>query len=102
MSADSDQIQKSISLAKSTAETLSLSYSTKFNEDDRVHYIWLESELFYCEIFIFPDSGFVDFSILKGVEQLEPDRPFEKSWTLFEQTSAVMNFLERAVTENQV
>ena len=101
MSIDSDQLQESIRLAKARAEQLQFSFSAESNLKDRVQCIWLERDGFFCEIFIFLDSEFVDFSILSDGDQLEFDGPLDQSVTVSEKVSVILKYLERTVVENQ-
>ena len=101
MSLDLNQLNESIGIAEAKAKELHFRFSAEANQTDRVQCIWLERDAFFCEIFIFLDSEFVDFSILRNGDQLQFDGPFDQSMIVSEKVSVILDFLERTVSENQ-
>lgn len=99
MSVDAVQLHESIRLAKAKADSLQFSFSAEVNQTDRVQCIWLERDIFFCEIFILLDSEFVDFSILRNGDMIEFDSRFEQTRIVSEKIATILNFLERAVTK---
>jgi len=95
------QIMACLSLAREKSEELRLNFSYEINENDRVYFIWLEKEIVFCEILLFLDTEFVDFSVLVDGTQIEFNQAFSQLLSMPEKIQTVLSFLECVVTSIQ-